>query len=261
MSPQEAEAELQRYLRLATFPVGIKLYQRAAELPPEAKSPTRDLHIQVASCQTIGMARRYGWSIGLTAGDHCCAPGMMVLGFGAGKAQQFFEAGNVCRAMYTESAEAGARTEATIDRFRHGEYEALWIAPLSKMTADPDVAVIYGNSAQVMRLVQGALWKEGGALTSITAGRLDCSQEIVRPLLTGECQYILPCTGDRTIALTADDEMAFSAPWSRLPEVIEGLAQTHKHGIRYPTTPGYLKHTPDFPKTYDPLLELIRSEE
>lgn len=258
MEPAEVDSKFGEYLRLGTFPVGIKLFESLEGVPEEARRPLRDLSAHVASCQTIGMARRYGWSMVITAEDHCCAPGMMVLGFGAQKAQTYFDAGKICESIYTETAEAGARTEATVDRLPYGKYQALWIAPLAKFTLAPDVLVVYGNSAQVMRLVQAALWKSGGVLTSVSAGRLDCSQEIVRPLLTGECQYILPCTGDRTIALTTDDEMAFSAPWSKIDEIIEGLAATHKHGIRYPTTPIFLRNEPQFPRSYQPLLDLIR---
>src|SRR5262245_5574173 len=130
MQAKQADAELNRYLRLATFPVGVKLYEKVADLPADARRPQRDLKSQVASCQTIGMARRYGWSMGLTAEDHCCAPGMMVLGFATPKAERYFEAGKICEAFYTETADAGARTEATVDRFPLGKYEALWIAPL-----------------------------------------------------------------------------------------------------------------------------------
>jgi hypothetical protein len=96
----------------------------------------------------------------------------------------------------------------------------------------PDALVIYGNSAQVMRLVTGALWKRGGALTSSFTGRIDCSDEIIRTAMTGEYQVILPCYGDRVFGHTEDWEMAFSLPGSKMAELVEGLEGTHKGGVR-----------------------------
>ena len=103
--------------------------------------------------------------------------------------------------------------------------------------------------ALVMRLVTGALWKRGGALTSSFTGRIDCSDEIIRPMLSGDYQVILPCYGDRVFAQTEDGEMAFSLPGSKTEELVEGLAGTHKGGIRYPI-PTFLRYTPQYPDHY-----------
>jgi uroporphyrinogen decarboxylase len=87
-----------------------------------------------------------------------------------------------------------------------------------------------------MRLVQAALWKRGGKLTSSFGGRIDCSEIIVTTMKTNECQVILPCSGDRMFGQTQDHEMAFTIPYSKIGEVLEGLRGTHKGGIRYPIT-------------------------
>jgi uncharacterized protein (DUF169 family) len=48
-------------------------------------------------------------------------------------------------------------------------------------TFDPDVVVCYGNSAQITRFVQGALYKVGGYIESRFAGRGACGGEITVP--------------------------------------------------------------------------------
>ncbi|MCR4310632.1 MAG: DUF169 domain-containing protein, partial [Deltaproteobacteria bacterium] len=68
----------------------------------------------------------------------------------------------------------------------------------------------------------------------------------------GEPQVILPCYGDRIFGMTGDDEMAFTFPFDRAEEVVEGLEKTHAGGVRYPV-PIYLRFQADFPKSYQEL--------
>ncbi|HUK54117.1 MAG TPA: DUF169 domain-containing protein, partial [Candidatus Binatia bacterium] len=148
-----------------------------------------------------------------------------------------------------ETKEAGARTEAATDRLPPGACQYLLTSPAARAEFAPDAVIIYGNPAQVMRLVTGALWKRGGAITSSFTGRVDCSDEIIRPVLSGEYQVILPCYGDRVFSQTDDTEMAFSLPGARMDELVEGLEGTHKGGIRYPI-PAFLRYTPQYPQHY-----------
>jgi uncharacterized protein (DUF169 family) len=117
------------------------------------------------------------------------------------------------------------------------------------------VVVVFGNSAQVMRLVQAALYKRGGYLTSSFSGRLDCADIVVKTIQTDECQVILPCTGDRMFGQTQDEEMAFSLPASKVDEVMAGLEATHKGGIRYPVTT-FMNYTAKFPAKYEAVWDL-----
>jgi uncharacterized protein (DUF169 family) len=66
---------------------------------------------------------------------------------------------------------------------------------------------------------------------------------------SGKCEVILPCNGDRIFAQTQDHEMAFAIPRGRVTEVADGLAGTHKGGLRYPI-PSFLRYTGAFPPQY-----------
>jgi uncharacterized protein (DUF169 family) len=169
---------------------------------------------------------------------------------------EYLQQGRACMGMYTESLEAGARMEAAVPKFEVGRYASLFASPLRHHPfTPPDVVVVFGNSAQVMRLVQASLYQQGGYLTSSFGGRLDCADIIVRTMQTDECQVILPCTGDRMFGQTQDDEMAFSIPASKLETVMEGLQSTHKNGIRYPI-PTFMNYTAKFPSTYEAVWDL-----
>jgi MtaA/CmuA family methyltransferase len=242
-----ADRELQTYIRPQTFPVAIRMLKPGEPIPERAKRPARDFKKLSMNCQVIDMARRYGWTIALTREDHICSLGIAALGFE--KPTHLHTSGTLCEGMYTETKEAGQRSEAAVDSFQVGEYAALLVAPLDRATFEPHLVCIYANPAQVMRLTQAALWKRGGKLASAFGGRVDCSEIIVTTMRTDRPQVILPCSGDRIFGQTQDHEMAFTIPWSQMDEIIEGLRGTHDGGIRYPITQ-FMEYEAKLPPKY-----------
>lgn len=250
---EECTAALEKYLRPATFTVGVKLLKEGEPVPPKVKRPREDLGLQVALCQSVAFARRYGWTLAVSESDLNCP--LALTAFGFKPELEYYSAGCACAGMYTESESAGARTESEVPRFSFKEYAYFVCGPLSRLSIPPDVVLQYGNAAQVMRLLQAALWKEGGYLASRFSGRLDCADLVIETMKTGRPQVILPCYGDRIFAQTEDSEMAFSFPWSWKARMIEGLEGTHKGGVRYPI-PSHLRYTPAFPEHYNKMHEL-----
>ena len=250
--------EIETHIRPASFPVAAKLLGPDDPVPEKARRPARDLKIQIAICQAVAMARRYGWTLAVGAEDVNCV--LTKTAFGLAPLTEHFTSGHLACGMYVESLDAGARTEAATERLPAGKYKHLLVAPAARADFLPDALIIYGNSAQVLRLVTGALWKRGGALTSSFTGRVDCSDEIIRTILTNDYQVILPCYGDRVFAHTEDWEMAFALPGSKMDELVEGLVGTHKGGIRYPI-PAFLRFTPQYPDHYYELERIWAADE
>jgi MtaA/CmuA family methyltransferase len=242
-----ADREIQAHIRPQTFPVAIRMLRPDEPIPERARRPARDFKKLSMNCQVVDMARRYGWTLALTREDSICSLGIAALGFE--KPTHLHASGTLCEGMYTETKDAGRRSEAAVDRFGAGEYTTLLVAPLDRATFEPDLVCIYGNPAQVMRLIQGALWKRGGKLTSSFGGRLVCADIIVTTLATGEPQVIMPCSGDRIFGQTQDHEMAFTIPWARMEELIDGLKGTHAGGIRYPITQ-FMEYEAKLPPRY-----------
>src|SRR5215468_10997922 len=242
-----ADQALQTYVRPQTFPVAIRMLRPGEPIPERTRRPARDFGKLSMNCQVIDMARRYGWTIALTRDDSICSLGITALGFD--RPTHLYNSGTLCEGMYTATKEAGARSEAAVDKFGQGEYQALLVAPLDRATFEPDVVVVYANPAQVMRLTQAALWKEGGRLASSFQGRLVCADIIVTTMQTGRPQVILPCSGDRIFGQTQDHEMAFAIPWARMADIIEGLEGTHRGGIRYPITQ-FMEYEAKLPPKY-----------
>jgi uncharacterized protein (DUF169 family) len=243
---------LVQHVRLGSFPVTVRMVKEGEPLPERVKRPSQDLKIKIATCQAIAMARRYGWVVAIGEEDISCPLTAVVFGFR--RPSEFFLKGQACAGMYTETEEAGVRSEEEVEKFSYGEYRYILVAPLPRTTFEPEVIVIYANPAQILRLLTAALWKSGGRLTSSFGGRIDCAEEIIVPLRSGKAEMILPCYGDRIFAQTQDHEMAFSIPVSRTEEIIEGLEGTHKGGVRYPI-PSFLRYEGEFPKHYMKVVE------
>lgn len=255
--PRAVAAELDQHVRTETYPLAIRVIRGNEPVPEKLRRPLRDLGIRISICQGIAMARRYGWAMGMGAEDLSCPIAQVAFGFEP--AIPYYTEGNLAAGMYVEACGQGARTEAEVPRFSTAEAGLVAVAPLARANFVPETVLVYGNSAQVMRLAAAALWKTGGALTSHTSARADCADIIIRTEQSQSPQVILPCYGDRVFGQTQDHEMAFTVPWAQIPDLLAGLAGTHRGGIRYPI-PHYLRYEAEFPATYRKLQELWEQE-
>jgi uncharacterized protein (DUF169 family) len=246
-TPTALNDAIEKYVRPQTFPVGIRMLRPGEALPPKVRRPAADLGIKVAICQSFAIARRYGWALAIGRDDLSCPLAKTAFGFEA--VLPYYAEGNLACGMYVETGEAGARTEAEVPKFALGEYERLVVAPLGRAAFDPQVVLVYANSAQVMRLVAAALYRTGGRLHSSFSARLDCADAVIETMHTRRPQVILPCYGDRIYGQTEDHEMAFTIPWEAADDLIAGLAGTHQGGVRYPI-PAWLRYTGEFPEKY-----------
>ena len=243
---------LAKYVRPGSFPLAIRFVRDGEDLSERTRRPKRDLDVQVAICQTFSMARRYGWQLAVGEEDINCP--LALTAFGFKKETESFSCGEMCAGMFTETKSAGARTEAEVPRFSFREYKYILTAPLARADFQPHVFLVYGNSAQIMRLLTAVLFKKGGYLTSKFSGRLDCADICIETMKSNQPQVILPCYGDRVFGQTQDDEMAMSLPVGIEEDLIDGLEGTHDGGIRYPM-PAFLRYTPKYPKHYYRLFE------
>ena len=73
--------QLETYLRVHTFPVGIKSLKAGEPLPEKARIPTKHLGVRMAICQAISVARRYGWTMAFSGNDLSCQIAKAAFGF------------------------------------------------------------------------------------------------------------------------------------------------------------------------------------
>lgn len=238
------------YIRPTTFPVAVKLVldQDETARPAKAKKPKEALGHPIALCQGVALARRYGWTMILDRQDHACPVGVVLMGY---ESPEELNRGKVACPGYADSVEAGAMMEQANAKLPQGMLKELWLAPLDKAEFEPDVVLVYGNAAQVARMVQGANYKSGKGVSSRSFGRLACSSYIARTYLEGECSLIVPSGGERVFAICQDDELILSIPANQFADFSYGVEAVHKQGlIRYPTPFFGLMAEPKFPDYY-----------
>ena len=61
------------------------------------------------------------------------------------------------------------------------------------------------------------------------------------------------------IGMTQDHEMSFMIPMSKMDTVLDGLAKTHKGGIRYPIT-SFFNFEATFPPSYQEQMKIWEAE-
>lgn len=244
---------LTKYIRPLTYPVAVKL-SADTELPPRVRRPSALFGHRINLCQGIAMARKYGWAMGFLQEDHACGNSQVI--FGICDEPDFIKDGSICYPLYTKDLETGAITQKATPKLPMGQANSIVVAPLDRADFEPDVILIYCNPGQAVRLIQGALYHEGGTIESKFMGRAACGSEIVTPLVSGKCNIVIPGGGEKVFAMTGDDELIFAMPTAKAEELIAGLEETHKAGAaRFPVPFFGLRSNPVFPAVYHALDE------
>ncbi|MHA1669467.1 MAG: DUF169 domain-containing protein [Promethearchaeota archaeon] len=237
---EETDVKLNKYLRLATFPVALKLLQNPEELNniKFLKKPDKE----IALCQIFSYARYYAWTMGCTKVDNICPLANIALGFE--EKNKLFEEGAFFIGRYNSTKEGAKKTAASMPNITPGKFNAIVAGALNRIDFEPDIILIWGNSAQIMRIIQGYLWNKGGRISMSTFCDGVCADTISNTIITGELQVAFPCLGDRRFGMALDTDLIASIPFNIVNEIIEGMEKTHKAGTRYPIP--FQLSTPEF---------------
>jgi len=227
---KETDEELNKYLRLSTNPVGVKLLRNPEELNDIKflKKPEK----KIALCQIFSYARYYGWTMECVKEDNICPLAEITIGFE--ESSRLFEEGAFFVGRYNETKDAAKETASSMPKLEFNKYKAVIAGSLNRIDFDPDLILIWGNSAQIMRIIQGYLWKRGGRISMSTFCDVVCADTISNALITGELQIAFPCLGDRRFGMALDTDLIASIPFNLKDDILEGLEKTHKAGTRYP---------------------------
>ncbi len=255
---KKLEEALNQHVRPDSFPLAIRMLKSGEPIPEGVRVPSQSLNEHWIVCQSMGVARRYGWGIAVGKEDVICP--LAAISFGFRKPNDEYLKGYAAVGMYCENEEAASSLEANTWKFEPGAYSHVCMAPLNRATFEPHVVAIYANSAQVMRLVNAALYKHGGRIETTTGGRLDCADIVIQTMIANAPKVILPCNGDRVFGMTQDTEMVFALPWAQVDDLLSGFEGTHKGGVRYPV-PVAMRGTVTMPKHYQELLAMLEARE
>ena len=250
MNLREAADFIHNDLRLKTFPVGVKFLKDKSDFPEKTRQPSVALGKKVAICQGVTMARNYGWTVGIAKEDVICVPAAIAFGFSNAEDPPESLTQLFCDINFSKDLESARSEVGSMSSFANGELGAMVFAPLNRAAFEPDTVLIYGNPAQIMRLIQACSYSTGERVAGHFGGKIECDEYLITPYKTQSPRVVLPGNGERIFAGTQDDEMAFASPAGALPALITGLKEVGKAiGVRYPVTP-YLNYQPDFPKAH-----------
>jgi uncharacterized protein (DUF169 family) len=214
---------IEEQIRPMSHPLAVKMLKPGDDVPKEAKRPKVNYGKCIAACQCFALSRKYGETVTQLFEDMWCPE--PVIGFGLAEPPRFFFEGRNRYPGGVASLEAGANWAKKFPRFEVGKYIGLVSAPLRTATFEPDVAVIYCNSAQLVRLLLGIAYEDGRDITTVLGGHSACVYAVVPPILKNECQVAVPCRGDRGRAGAQDDELIFSVPRDQIGRLAFGLEQ------------------------------------
>jgi uncharacterized protein (DUF169 family) len=238
VSLAKIDEAMSTYIKNQTYPLAVKMLHSEDEISQDAKRPLRDYGASFALCQAFALCRREGLTIVLDKESQSCPIALVGLGF---VRPDEYLSGKYALAPANQSMKARIRVAEAMPRFEYGKFKYILISPIQSASFDPDVILFYGNGAQVMRMIQAAVFASGESLTSKSTGAGGCLLTVVAPILEGVCKYTVPGNGERRLGLVADGELGFAMPKNRFEEVVSGLKLSHDGKQTYPISPGYLK--------------------
>lgn len=237
-------------LRLKTAPVSVKFLRAGDAFPEKTRQPSAVLRKKITLCQAVTLARVYRWTVGLRREDMACVPSMIAFGFGKTTEPEAALGRLLCEMEFARNPAAAMQEAQSMFHFQDEEYESIVLSPLQKGLYDPDTIAVYGNPAQVMRMVQSLVYQLGKRIPGNFGGKVECSEYLIAPFKTSEPRVTIPGNGDRIFSMTQDDEMVLSLPGGLLNDLIQGLKESgRKVGARYPVT-FYQNFQPEFPQAH-----------
>lgn len=246
--------ELERRLRLKTFPLALKFLEKEADIPDGAQRPVRDFGYHLLLCQSFQLSRREGITVAMLAQDMWCFE--PVVGYGLKEPPKYFLEGHNRYPKDVATLEAGSHYADELPRLEAGKYAGVVSAPLKTANFEPELVIIYCDSAQLSLLLLGREWKDGYNLKCALSSHAACVYAVVPAILSGECQVAVPCRGDHYGAMAGDDEMIFAVPKKKLEDLMAGLRYLERTGSKLPR--GY-RLSPEVPlsESYEKIAKMM----
>ena len=219
--------ELEQMMKLRSYPIALKFFEKKEDVPADAIFPKRDLGKHMAMCQTFTYTRMMGKTVAMTKEDHWCWNPL--IGYGHVEClpgqPQFDE---VCKYISIPDPEKAAKFFEKFPRLPMDKYEAVVTAPLKSASFEPDVVIIYAPVAKINHLVRCIKAATGDYVRSVFDGIDSCIYCTVPSFQENEYRVTFPDPGDRERARARDDEVILTVPGKRMKEFMDSVEATDK---------------------------------
>ena len=247
--------EIDKRLRLQTFPLAIKLLEKEEDIPKGAQRPLRDLGYQLMLCQGFAMSRRDGAIVAMLKEDMWCFE--PVVGYGIEKPPQYFLDGYNRYPYDVKTLEAGSNYAHEFPRLEYGKYVGVVSAPLITTNFEPDLVMIYCNTEQLSLLLLGREYKDGYNLKCSLSSHAACVYSVVPVMQNGDCHVAIPCRGDRYCAMAKDFETVFTVSKEKLEELLWGLRYVEESGDSKLPKGYQMKPEAFIPESYEKIAKML----
>lgn len=215
-------------MRLLTFPVAIKFIKSYDEIPDKVQQPSK-IGQNITLCQSFTMARRWGAHVAMTYNDNACITSSLVHQWKKASMKDILK--SQIKSGYHKDAKAEMKVQSQYSELSNKEnylkikdHVGMIVSPLTKTIIEPDIVLTYGDPAQMTHIIH-ALSYEGKYLvwSSFVGFGESCIKGVLIPYITQEPEVVLPGTGDRTLSLAKEEEMAIGMPAKLISYVNENL--------------------------------------
>jgi len=228
---KEIAQQFDYYLRPRTFPLALKLFGSAEEMEkiPKIKKPNWSATL----CQLVTIARTFGWTVGATERDFVSPYCPSTLGFCAPPKSS--TDGRQMHEIWFKTEEDARKHQKAMRRIPQGKFKALVMAPLfQERIEQPDMIIVYGTPAQMIRLIAGIQWENYERLHFYSVGESACTDFIGECYLSQKPSLTIPCFGERRFGHVQEEELVMAIPSHQIEKILKGLEGTQRSGIRYP---------------------------
>jgi len=218
-------------LHLASYPVGIKYIKSESEIPQGSMRPS-DLGQKSSLCQAFTYARRFGFTMAMTADDNFCTPATAMhrwidIPVDVLVESQVIQGWHKNAEAEKKRIEHGQKMIGKANLPRLSQYKGFVCFPMHTAPTGPDSVLIYGNGENIMHIIHALTYEGENFPTSSFEGFAEpCLKGGLIPFITGVPQVVIPGMGDRSFSGTYDYEIAIGIPAELIFNVERDLFKT-----------------------------------
>ncbi len=202
--------ELEKKFALRTSPMAVKMLETEGDIPKGAIRPSIDMGNRIAQCQAFALSRRENKTIAMLKEDNNCFAPLIAYGH------------------VDKPDDPQYRLFMGFPVFERGKYIGIVSAPLKTANFEPDVIIIYSNTAQMRSLIMPLHFAQKEDELQYHFFPPVCSYLMVPVMKNQKYMVALPDPGEHMRALPGEDEIIISIPASKLDDIVKGQEQVEK---------------------------------
>lgn len=202
--------ELERKFALRTSPIAVKMLETEDDIPEGAIRPSRDMGNRIAQCQAFALSRRENKTIVMLKEDNNCFAPLIAYGH------------------VDKPDDPEYQLFMGFPTFEREKYIGIVSAPLKTATFEPDVVILYSNTAQMRGLIMFLHFTQKEDELQYHFFPPVCSYLMVPVINNQKYMVALPDPGEHMRALSGEDEIIVSIPASKMDDIIKGQKKSEE---------------------------------